>query len=188
MFQKRYGFTPAGEYNHYLDSKGERITLVNAAGDTIFTVKYNNKAPWPESADGDGYSIVAKNINGYGNPDSAGYWRASLNINGSPGRDDLSTGIEDGKNQQPDVFQLYQNFPNPFNPTTQLSYTISQSGFISLKVFNMLGQQVAILYEGVQLPGTYQVTFNAAHLASGVYFYRMQAGSFVETKKMLLIH
>jgi hypothetical protein len=187
MFQKRYGFTPTGQHNHYLDNGGERITLVNAAGDTIFTVKYNNKAPWPESADGGGYSLVAKNINGYGNPDSAGYWRASLNINGSPGRDDLSTGIENAKNQQPIVFQLYQNFPNPFNPITLLNYVISQGGFISLKVFNMLGQQVAILYEGVQLPGTYQVTFNAAHLASGVYFYRMQAGSFVETKKMLLI-
>lgn len=87
----------------------------------------------------------------------------------------------------PSEYALSQNFPNPFNPTTQINYSIPQSGFVTLKIFNQLGQEIATLFSGTQTAGTYSYTFDASKLASGVYFYRLQAGDFVSAKKMLLI-
>ena len=140
MFQKRYGFTPTGEYNQQLDNSGERLILVDGVGDTLLNVRYNDKAPWPEAADGSGYSIVAKNLNGFGNPDSANYWRASLYIHGSPGRDDLVTGIEDASSRLPGKFRLDQNFPNPFNPATTISYQLKANSSVRITVYDLLGR------------------------------------------------
>jgi hypothetical protein len=98
------------------------------------------------------------------------------------------TGVDDKQgNAQPSEFELVQNYPNPFNPTTQINYAVPQSGYITLKVYNLLGQQVATLFEGVRSVGNYQTTFNASNLPSGVYFTRLQAGSVSITKKMLLM-
>jgi hypothetical protein len=195
MFQKRYGFAPSGEYNQQLDNGGERLTLVGVAGDTLLTVRYNDKAPWPEAADSSGYSLVAKNINGSGNPDSSDYWRASLNIHGSPGRDDLVTGIEDALSRLPLVFQLNQNYPNPFNPATIISYQLRVKSYITITVYDLLGREVAALVNQEQSAGSHSVEWNAAKYSSGIYFYRLQAreksggqaDSFTETKKLMLV-
>ena len=84
-------------------------------------------------------------------------------------------------------FALGQNYPNPFNPTTQINYSVPVSGYVSLKVFNILGSEVATLLSGYREAGDYSVTFNANGLPSGVYFYRLNAGNFVETKKLTLL-
>ena len=82
--------------------------------------------------------------------------------------------------------ELEQNFPNPFNPATNITYTIPQSGNVRLAVFNLLGQEVALIYEGMQTSGTYTFEFKNTELPSGIYFYRIQAPGFVETKKMVV--
>jgi len=82
---------------------------------------------------------------------------------------------------------LAQNFPNPFNPTTTIQYSINRTGWVSLEVVNMLGQRVAQLVESVQEAGAHTVYFNASNLTSGVYYYRVAAGSVVMTKSMLLV-
>jgi Secretion system C-terminal sorting domain len=87
----------------------------------------------------------------------------------------------------PQAYELRQNYPNPFNPTTQIKYNVAAKGQVTLKVFNLLGQQVATLVNEVQNPGEYSVRFDAKGLGSGVYFYRINAGNFVNTKKMLLL-
>jgi hypothetical protein len=87
-------------------------------------------------------------------------------------------------------FKLEQNYPNPFNPTTCIKFQISStygSGFVSLVVYGILGNEIATLVDEEKSAGNYEVTFDAAGLASGIYFYRIQAGSFVETKKMILL-
>jgi len=80
-----------------------------------------------------------------------------------------------------------QNYPNPFNPSTQIKYSIPKDGQVTLKVYNMLGQEVATLVNQQQQAGNYTVNFNASRLASGIYMYRIQSGSFSLTKKMTLL-
>lgn len=87
----------------------------------------------------------------------------------------------------PTGYKLAQNYPNPFNPSTQISYSIPNSEQVSLKIYDVLGNEVAILEDGVQSAGTYTVSFDASKLSSGIYFYTLKAGNFVETKKMILM-
>jgi len=87
----------------------------------------------------------------------------------------------------PTSFAISQNYPNPFNPTTTIRYEVPTTGTVSIKVYDLLGRDVETLFAGTRQPGSYTVTFDGSRLASGVYIYRMKAGSFVETKKLLLI-
>ncbi|MGC8896750.1 MAG: T9SS type A sorting domain-containing protein [Bacteroidota bacterium] len=97
------------------------------------------------------------------------------------------TSIKDDLSNRSREFDLSQNYPNPFNPSTVIRYTIPRTGLVSLKVYNVLAQEVATLVNEIQRAGTYEITFNASELASGVYFYRIQSGNFVDVKKMLLV-
>ena len=87
----------------------------------------------------------------------------------------------------PENYTLEQNFPNPFNPSTNLEFGIPELGYVSLKVYNASGKEVSTLVNEVKQPGNYSVKFNGANLTSGIYFYTIKAGEFSSTKKMLLI-
>lgn len=98
------------------------------------------------------------------------------------------TDVEDeNQNNLPYSYSLSQNYPNPFNPTTKIQYSLRNSDHVTLKVFNMLGQEVSTLVNENKKAGQYQVDFNASRLASGIYFVQIQAGSFVSAKKMVLL-
>ncbi|MFH1198518.1 MAG: T9SS type A sorting domain-containing protein [bacterium] len=84
-----------------------------------------------------------------------------------------------------DIFQLGQNYPNPFNPVTTISFCVPTQSFVTLKVFDALGKEVSILLSEQLSAGTYLQQWDATGLASGVYFYNLQAGSFSETKKLM---
>jgi hypothetical protein len=86
----------------------------------------------------------------------------------------------------PKEFALLQNYPNPFNPSTIIGYSLPKNANVSLRIFNTLGQEVALLLNEQRSPGYYQVQWNA-NVPSGIYFYRLQAGEFVEMKKMILL-
>lgn len=92
-----------------------------------------------------------------------------------------------GESNQPLVYTLHQNYPNPFNPSTTISYVLPQKSMVSLKVFNILGQDVQTLVNGEQGQGTHLAVFDASRLASGVYFYRLEAGDFTKVQKMVLM-
>ena len=86
------------------------------------------------------------------------------------------------------TFRLDQNYPNPFNPTTQIRFELDKATSVTLKVFNLIGQEVATFSEGTKPAGTYEITFDAHSLASGLYFYRLSTSSGVsETRKMMLL-
>ena len=87
----------------------------------------------------------------------------------------------------PDNFNLAQNYPNPFNPVTTIQYSIPQRSSVTLKVFDVLGNEVATLVNEYREAGRYEIEFDATGLASGIYFYKLQAGNYVETKKMILM-
>lgn len=87
----------------------------------------------------------------------------------------------------PVEYALDQNYPNPFNPSTQIQYSLKEPGHTQLAIYNITGQEVARLVDGRQEAGIYNVTFSASALPSGMYFYRLQSGSFSQTAKMVLL-
>jgi hypothetical protein len=99
----------------------------------------------------------------------------------------ILTGVSFGKSELPGCFSLLQNYPNPFNPATTIEFRIQSSQFVTLKVYDLLGREVAVLVDEQKAPGNYEITFDASRLASGVYMYRLTAGQYVESRKMVLI-
>jgi uncharacterized protein (TIGR02145 family) len=94
---------------------------------------------------------------------------------------------EDDEIGLPVKFTLSQNFPNPFNPSTKINYSVPKIGFVTIKVYDILGREVSTLVNEEKLPGNYEVKFDGSNLSSGVYYYQMRAGQFVETKKLILL-
>ena len=90
-------------------------------------------------------------------------------------------------NEIPQEFALMQNYPNPFNPVTNIGLRIADFGWVSLKVFDLTGKQIAVLVNEELSPGVYDIDFDASQLASGTYFYRMETAGFFDVKKMILI-
>jgi hypothetical protein len=97
--------------------------------------------------------------------------------------------VEEVSSEIPSEFELGQNYPNPFNPTTKINYTVGANGNspVQLKVYDVLGNEVTTLVNEQKPAGTYQITFDASVLSSGVYFYRLMAGEFISTKKLILM-
>lgn len=102
-------------------------------------------------------------------------------------RPDFITSVVNNPPGVPEKFSLYQNYPNPFNPSTVIKYNIPTAGYVTLKVYDVLGREIRSLVNERQPPGTYSAIFDASALPSGVYFYRLTSGSFVDTKKMLVL-
>jgi hypothetical protein len=98
-----------------------------------------------------------------------------------------ATGIGERAVEIPQQFDLGQNYPNPFNPNSNIRYQISEFRHVKLAVYDLLSREVAVLVNEKKGPGSYEVKFDGSNLASGVYFYRLQAGDFVAAKKLLLI-
>jgi len=140
--------------------------------------------------------------------DSAGaqYWGASYRFYRQLGPDDweledemlflgdfltgdllIVTDINDTDNVLPTEFVLNQNFPNPFNPTTKISYSIPKTSPVEITVFDLLGNKIVKLVDEVKSPGNYEINFDAAELSSGIYFYRLQSNEIIRTKKLMLI-
>jgi predicted amidohydrolase YtcJ len=108
-------------------------------------------------------------------------------VNQAYQRSTLVTSVKERPGQVPDVFRLFQNYPNPFNPTTTIKYGIPERSRVKLVIYNILGELVRELVNKEQEVGYYEVELNASSISSGVYFYRLQAAEFVDTKKMVLL-
>ncbi len=120
-------------------------------------------------ADGDGYTNIEEYINGLIPP---------------PG---MATGVEDHGESIPAEFILHQNYPNPFNPATTIRYALPRKAAVRLVVSDLLGREVAVLVEEEQPAGWHSETFDASQLPSGVYLYRLEAGGFVQARKMVVL-
>jgi hypothetical protein len=99
----------------------------------------------------------------------------------------LALAVKQATPQVPATFYLYQNYPDPFNPTTTIQFDLPKSSYVSLKIFNILGEEIATLVNERREPGRYSADFDASRYPSGLYFYRIVAKDFTQTKKMLLI-
>ncbi|MFA6597684.1 MAG: T9SS type A sorting domain-containing protein [Ignavibacteriaceae bacterium] len=119
-----------------------------------------------------------------------GYTHAYYKL--TPRKDDditgyLPTSVKDETAGLPNQYNLKQNYPNPFNPSTNIAYSIPKSGLVTLRIFNVLGQEVRVLVNQMMNPGTYNVSFDASSLTSGVYFYSLSVDNFTQVKKMMLL-
>ena len=97
------------------------------------------------------------------------------------------TGNINGNSETPKSFSLEQNYPNPFNPTSNIKYSLPKNAYVKLTVFDAMGREVTTLEEGFKPAGNYEAVFNGTNFSSGLYFYKLQAGDFTETKKMLMV-
>ncbi|MBN2571712.1 MAG: T9SS type A sorting domain-containing protein [Ignavibacteriales bacterium] len=172
------------------------------SGDGIFTVVLNFPKYSPiqfEHKYGINYGDAANNQGGNDNENGVGAnhitvldptWTSCTVIDtfGSMGVSVITDGLGiEGEEMLPIVYSLEQNFPNPFNPSTSIKFSIPEAGFVTLKIYNLLGQEVATLVKEQMNAGTREVKFNASNLASGIYIYRLEANNFTSTKKMVLL-
>jgi hypothetical protein len=99
----------------------------------------------------------------------------------------IVTDVDELAETLPQVFDLQQNYPNPFNPETVIRYQVPGVSEVSLRVYDLLGREVAVLVNEEKMPGMYSATWNAEGMASGIYFYTLRAGGTVFTKRMILL-
>ena len=170
-----------------LSGSGELVRLYNANMELIDSLVYDDKAPWPEQADGKGATLEL--LNPERDNALAQNWDASAG-HGSPGKEnsvytDVAT---ETKTVIPAQFELAQNFPNPFNSETKICYTVSRPGFVSLSVYDLQGRKVAVPDRGYRKAGQYEVLFDGTAFSSGIYFYQISINSKLSgTRKMILI-
>jgi len=178
-----------GNFPFGLNSQAETIRLLNASGNFIDSISFSSTGEWDSLANGTGRTLSLKNPQLDNSlPQS---WKAS-EMYGTPGRmNDVFTKIEDKSPSVSFHFTLYQNYPNPFNPESIIRYRLASDAKVTLKVFDILGNEICLLVDKQQAAGEYNVSFSATRngisLPSGVYFYQLRAGASVLTKKMLLL-
>jgi hypothetical protein len=110
---------------------------------------------------------------------NSGVWRRRLS--------EMNTAVKDGVKNVPLIFALQQNYPNPFNPATTISFTLPSRSYVLLKVFDLIGREITTIFSEEMSAGTYSKRWNADNMSSGIYFYRLQTGTFTETKKLILL-
>jgi hypothetical protein len=205
-------WSPAGQDYHFRTIMGNSATVpveltsfaanVNNDGDVILNwttaTELNNQMFEIERRSEEGQYLMIGYVNGHGtttenqeysyvdNTVETGTYFYRLKQIDFLGTYEYSDEIE-VEVKGPLTFGLEQNYPNPFNPSTHIKYNIPESGVVKLAIYNMLGEEVAVLVDGMVEAGFYEVTFDASHLPSGAYFYRLQSDKLNQVKKMLLM-
>ena len=166
---------------HALSVSGSNIFAGTSDGVFLST---NNGTDWKEINEGLTstslfiFSLAVSDSYLFAGIEGDGVWRRALSE---------ITDVESNSDGLVSDFNLEQNFPNPFNPTTSIKYSIPSNNFVTLKVYDLLGREVAILVNEEKHPGIYEIKFNASSLSSGAYFYKLQAGDFIDAKKFVLM-
>jgi hypothetical protein len=181
--------SPVGYHNDYVHMDIARIVINGATGENL------NSGTWNTN------QMINKNISTILDPswvpgncnvniivykDSSDLFFAAVE-QGTKQSVTGMVGITGNTGEIPEVYSLSQNYPNPFNPTTNVQFTIPKDGFVNLRVFDVSGRLVQTYTDGFMSAGSYNVDFDGTELSSGIYFYTLTAGSFTETKKMILV-
>jgi len=170
-----------------------RIILLVLAGGLVYHQQVEAQNQVPASVLGTGGAAISNSshriagtlgqpligvLSNSSNANNVGFWYLS---------GDIITGVEQISNTLPTEYRLEQNYPNPFNPSTTIQFALPKRSFITLKLFDMLGREVTTLVDEDMQPGVHKVVFDAGKLPSGVYFYRLQAEEFTQTRKLMLV-
>lgn len=170
------------EYWFFDDQDQRKTIIVDTLDYTGWKIQYIAIGDIGSSGDSKFDGFALRNINGAVQEGTLYIDDVQNNI--------MVTAVEDDDELEsavPDHFALEQNYPNPFNPSTTISYSLPETGHVSLKIYNTLGEEVAVLVDGLLEAGIHKTRFDASRFASGIYFYRIEAGNFTASKKMLLL-
>jgi len=191
-----YCDTTSGKKAFYVGSIRDTLNLISKIHDVLYRVDENdgtwNSATWSDTS----WNVLADVNPMFVDPENSDYSLqdgSAAKGAGDDGKDlgylgDIATAIQNEVVQQvPQTYSLNQNYPNPFNPTTTIRYNIPKSENVRISVYNVLGQEVAVLLNEKVNAGNHTVEFKAANLSSGIYIYRMEAGSFTSYKKMIIM-
>ena len=170
-----------------IDDNPERVLLHTTNGGANWTKEYPPVSNgifsiyfWNEN---NGYFTAGNCVQNCDGPDSLKIWQGVIGHTNNGGL----ASVEAINNSIPSRYSLFQNYPNPFNPSTKISYSIPQADFVTLKIYDILGNEVSTLVNEERSSGSYEIEFNASSLSSGVYFYRMQAGNYTSAKRFVLM-
>jgi hypothetical protein len=150
--------------------------LVDQSGTVVAVINSTSNNPFILAAPSEGTYLVNA---GYKNPNPLAWDSMSVVIS--------LTGVGDNMLEPVLTYKLHNNYPNPFNPSTKIKYSVAEKTFVSLIIYDIAGSEVELIVNREQAAGEYEIDFYAADLTSGVYLYQLRAGSFVETKKMILL-
>lgn len=186
-FNNRYELSSGlyGELGFNLAGGSDQIRLYESSGILVDSLQYQDEAPWDPNADGTGFTLELKS-SGLDNS-KADSWSASAQAGGTPGAANTVIVSNEDQKSTPSEISLLQNYPNPFNPSTNITFQLPALSKVNLSVFDMLGRKVSVLVDESRSQGTHVVSWDASQFSSGLYFYRLQVGDNIQTKKMLLI-
>lgn len=174
-----------GNFDFGLSSTGDDVLLFDLDGNLIDSVSFESNNEWPSLPNGNGPTLSLTNPQC--DNTKAVNWKASA-FYGTPGRlNDIYTKTEMEEFSIINDFCLYDNYPNPYNNSTMISYKLPINGNVTLKIYDILGNEIEILVNEEQSKGKYSFQFNAINLPSGIYFYQLSTGNYVATKKMILL-
>ena len=181
-----------GETGFGLSAGGELIRLYDESGNLVDFVEYDDENPWSIEADGGGHTLELLNPElDNSMPES---WTFSGNQNGSPGQQNASYEAlaNDDDETLPSVFAIHQNFPNPFNPYTNISYDLPKDNFTTISIYNLMGKHVKTLIDQEQSAGYKTLRWDAKNqngnnVSAGVYIYQIKSGPYLSSKKMVLL-
>jgi len=182
-FFATYGFLPDYEWEEgALSNSGESLVLGDAAGNERDRVDFDDGGDWPSAPDGNGPSLEL--VDPALDNNLAASWQASCVDGGTPRAANDDCGAVEAV-ERPLAFGLGAAWPNPFNPATTIAFRLAETGAANLRVFDILGREVAVLVDGRLAAGEHLAVFDAAGLASGVYVARLQAGARVDATRLL---
>jgi hypothetical protein len=175
-----------GLYNGIVSLKWQTATETNNRG---FDIERNNGSGWIMLAfiPGKGTNTNISNYSYSDNPGKTGKYQYRLKQIDFNGNEMLSSEIEINLYDSPAVYDMAQNFPNPFNPSTTISYSIAKAGNAMLTIYNAIGSKVSTIVNEYKPAGNYSVQFNGSNLASGIYLYRLESGNYSAAKKFILL-
>ncbi len=190
-FYNEYRFKPFDEFQGSLDNQGERLTLSRDSIEVIYDLRYDDEAPWPECADGKGGTLVPVNPATKANYQQPGYWRCSAQFNGSPGEEDPDITNIPEENELHGLYQVGQNYPNPFSDYTYIDYTIPFKSKVRVEVYSVLGQKITILSDETQVAGKHTIGWNGTGkdgrlVPDGFYYFRFCFDGYTRTISVVL--
>ncbi|MFN8239599.1 MAG: lamin tail domain-containing protein [Bacteroidales bacterium] len=194
-FYIRYNLVPLGQFKGNLSNNGETIVLLDQAGDTLCNIEYSDRGPWPEAPDGQGNTLVPKDLNPSGDQKDGASWRPSCNSGGSPGRDDVFRADLLPEGREVGIITIYQNYPNPFKENTNLPFRLDTDAQVVIEIYDLSGIKVATFLNSSLVKGDYSIVWKGEDqygrsLPGGTYIYRIRASNKLGTtsaSKMLVI-